>query len=191
MTKSNFQLSFSNRSSPVHSRITVHTSKYKVYPEISDQHRDKSQYAETVEEHRTSERTDRLGMQCRRVNQHRYECPYLFRVPSPISSPRHVCPYRSDKYSEHQQEYGWIKDYTAAVFQTANLIVSFPAPVKNFGRDKTVFVVFFYSVLSIIILWFGVVLFNHFHINPTIFLPNCAFHDVKTVVLLLLSNSRL
>lgn len=110
----------------------MHTSKYEIYSEICYQHRYESQYAETVEEHRIPETTDRLSMQGCRVNQHGDECPYLFRVPSPISSPRYIGPYCSYEDSENQQEYGRIENYPTAVFKTADVTASVSAPMENF-----------------------------------------------------------
>ena len=41
-------------------------------------------------------------MDAERIDEHGDQCPYLFRIPSPISSPRYVCPYCADEDSGSQ-----------------------------------------------------------------------------------------
>ena len=48
---------------------------------------------------------DRFAVQRYGVDEQGDECPYLFRVPAPVSAPRGVCPYGTEEDADNEKEY--------------------------------------------------------------------------------------
>ena len=61
-------------------------------------------------------------MECESIDNHRDQSPYFFRIPSPIASPRHVCPNGTKKDAYGEQHHRWIQQQFAMLFQHRYLI---------------------------------------------------------------------
>ena len=84
-------------------------SKQEIHPEICNEDAHEGKNAEDMKVLRFAEPFQRSLMDAERIDEHGDQCPYLLRIPSPVSSPRNVCPYRTDEDSGSQQEKGRIE----------------------------------------------------------------------------------
>jgi len=62
-------------------------------------------------------------MECNAVDYHGDERPHFFRVPTPVISPRYVCPNGSDEYAYGEQECGWVEHDAADDGESLRLFV--------------------------------------------------------------------
>ena len=79
-------------------------SKQEIHAEICNEDAQEGEDAEDMEMLRIAEQFQRSLMDAERIDEHGNQCPYLLRIPSPVSSPRNVCPDCADEDSSSQQE---------------------------------------------------------------------------------------
>ena len=58
------------------------------------------------------------------IDEHGNECPHFFRVPTPVSSPRDVCPYCADKDADSEAEDGRIEQNMTDDLQSSDGVVN-------------------------------------------------------------------
>lgn len=84
-------------------------SKQEIHTEICNEDAKEGEDAEDMEMLRIAEPFQRSLMNAERIDEHCDQRPDLFRIPSPVSSPRYVCPNCADEDSGSQQEKGRIE----------------------------------------------------------------------------------
>ena len=84
-------------------------SKQEIHPEICNEDAQEGEDAEDMEMLRISEPFQRSLVDTEGIDEHCNQRPDLFRIPSPVSSPLYVSPYRTDEDSGSQQEKGRIE----------------------------------------------------------------------------------
>ena len=84
--------------------ITVKPSKQEIHPEICNEDAQEGEDAEDMEMLRISEPFQRSLVDTEGIDEHCNQRPDLFRIPSPVSSPRNVCPYCADEDSRRQKK---------------------------------------------------------------------------------------
>lgn len=84
--------------------VGVHAAEQEVDTEVGEEYRKESGYHIDVEECRSSEECDAARVQGEGIDEHGYQRPYFFRVPSPVSSPAYVSPYGSYKDAYREAE---------------------------------------------------------------------------------------
>src|SRR5574344_2802551 len=89
--------------------VRMHSTKQIVYSKICHKYACKRYYHVNVKYTWFCEFGYCLCVQWQRIDEHCYQCPRLFGVPSPISAPTLLCPHCSNKYSGCKQKYGRVE----------------------------------------------------------------------------------
>ena len=89
----------------------MHSTQKKAYAEISHQHLDEGKNHIKVKALRTGKPRKAIAMEGHTIHHESDKRPDFFRIPCPITSPRHIRPNSSDKDTDAQKEHGRIKQY--------------------------------------------------------------------------------
>ena len=89
--------------------IAVHTAQQEIDTEVGHQYCQEGHGHIEMEPARTVKPGYGLGVQGNAVDEHRDECPYLFRVPSPVAAPRLVGPDGTDEDAGCETEDGGVE----------------------------------------------------------------------------------
>lgn len=85
-------------------RIAVHATEKIIHPEVSHQHCPERPQTVSVKKQRITKPDNAPSMQRQGIQHQRNERPHLFRIPTPVTAPRRIRPYGSDKNTGDQQE---------------------------------------------------------------------------------------
>ena len=83
----------------------MHPTQEVIHAEIGHQYSQEGQEHVKMEELGTTEIVQTVCMEWKRIDHERDKCPDFFRIPSPITSPRNICPNGTDENTNSQEEH--------------------------------------------------------------------------------------
>ena len=89
--------------------VTVHAAQEEIDSEVGHEDGEEGQDHEEMEVARTAEPRETLGVEGKTIDQEGDECPYLFGIPTPISTPRDIGPDGADEDASRHAEEGGIE----------------------------------------------------------------------------------
>ena len=91
----------------------MHPAQEIIDAKISHQDGEKCKHKKQMHPAVVLEKTERNSMKTNGIHHKSYQRPSLFRVPTPISSPRNISPNRAEKNADAEQNFGGIEHYAA------------------------------------------------------------------------------
>ena len=117
--------------------VTVHAAQEEIDAEVGHEDGEESQDHEEMEVARTSEPRETLGVEGKTIDQEGDECPYLFGIPTPLSTPRDIGPDGADEDACRHAEEGRIEQEASHIGQLeVDLLAALRVATDKEGQEQ-------------------------------------------------------